>query len=71
MAIKNLYDGNGRYIGYYNDTGNQVYAYGENGAYLGYYNRISKQTFKATGELLQINGVEGLGYLIFNSIKQH
>ena len=69
MATKNLYDGNGHYIGYYNDTGKQVYAYGDNGAYLGYYDKTSKQTYKATGDLLQINGIEGLGYLIFNQAK--
>ena len=71
MTTKHLYDGNGHYIGYYNDVGNQIYAYGDNGTYLGYYDKISKQTFKASGGLLQINGgLEALGYLIINNYKK-
>ena len=57
-------------MGYYNDVGNQVYAYGDNGTYLGYYDKISKQTFSASGVLLQQNGLEALGFLILNNYKK-
>ena len=56
-------------MGYYNDTGEMVFAYGYDGAYLGNYNKKTKQTISASGAIVQQNGIEGLGFLIVNHFK--
>lgn len=69
MAMKNLYNGKGEFIGSTNDLGNVITCYGSKGEYLGYYDKNTKQTLKASGGIIQQNGIEGLGYLIYSNYK--
>jgi hypothetical protein len=46
---QNLYDDNGRMIGYLSDRGNTIELHNRNGSYQGYYDKRTGHTYKANG----------------------
>ena len=45
-----IFDGNGKKMGYWNDTGSTSYAHDVNGKNLGYYNKNNDTTFDKSGK---------------------
>jgi hypothetical protein len=49
MSTQNVYDGNGRRAGYYNEMSNVIYAHDASGRNVGYYNKNTDTTFDRNG----------------------
>lgn len=49
MSTQNVYDGNGRRVGYYNEMSSVVYAHDTGGRNVGYYNKNTNTTFDKNG----------------------
>lgn len=67
MSVQNVYGGNGRRVGYYNEMSNLIYAHDKNGRNVGYYHKSLNVTFDKNGRRFGTgNLVESI---IFNELK--
>lgn len=68
--IKHLFTGEGAYAGYTWDIGTIIQAFNNLGQYVGCYNKDTDQTFDSNGSLIQMKGMEALGFLIYSNYQQ-